>query len=1055
MKRLITLFLFFIACFSSTVNGQVVVQVGTGTSTTTTTTASPVNNWYNNYRMQILYTVAELNALGITGAQSLDQIGFNVIGLPVSSFPNYTIKIKHTTVASLVAHDAGPFTTVYTNALYTATAGWNMMTFTTPWTWNGCDNILVDICWDFISPSYTQSGTVQYTTASQRMRYFNADQVAACPSVTGTNLSDRPNTKFRFASAPPCSGTPTAGTLSANLNCPISLATVGSTLGAGLVWHWQYKTPCDQSWIEVVGADCFNYYPPIQSGAIEYRAYVVCTSSGMADTTNSVSLANVPACYCASGPLYNNAEDITKVALDTMVNITNCLSLGGGASILNIYNDYTTLVNPVTLVKGATVPLTIQVGVCNNSFTNSNGVTMFIDYNNNGTFDASERVFSSTGLVNGGYVVNGLITVPVTAQAGITRMRVVNADNLSPSSIPACANNSYYYGETEDYLVKIVYAPTVTGDTIYCSGDSAFLTVTTPNLTGPATIYWVDAAGVGHLGDTISYANIDTSKDGVYAAYAITTTCGGTVADTSAPRYFHIHVNETPPTPTVSSTITYCQNAQFDSIVVYGQNIQWYDIAAGGSPIPPPVVNTAVLGTSTFYVSQTSLANCESALLPVTVTVSPQTAMPTVVSPITYCQGAPAQPLQATGNNLLYYTVPTGGVGTSITPTPNTFGQGTFVWYVSQTENGCESDRVPIVVTVNYTPNAYISVTRPYVCQYDTISVHYFGNAIDTASYTWTVPTGATILSGEGQGPLVIRFDSAGTRRVHLQVDNGGCAGPLAYVDIDVRLSPRYLIDLPTEVCQGEIATLAVNYSTPGIDQYTWDFDGGINVFGTVAGGASPGPFNLRWDTPGMKIIKSLGADQGDEDQQACLSLPVDDTIIVRPLPVADIYNVTGDRVCAGDSIRFEAYFDPLYSYQWLPQGFFDESSQAVQWGKVRRASNITLNVTSQYNCRATDSVFVNAQPCCDMAFPNAFSPNGDRLNDIFRSITPGNHDVSFFRIQNRWGQTVYEAADASRGWDGTFGGKPQDIGTYFYYIKYLCGDGKYYEKKGEVTLVR
>ena len=59
------------------------------------------------------------------------------------------------------------------------------------------------------------------------------------------------------------------------------------------------------------------------------------------------------------------------------------------------------------------------------------------------------------------------------------------------------------------------------------------------------------------------------------------------------------------------------------------------------------------------------------------------------------------------------------------------------------------------------------------------------------------------------------------------------------------------------------------------------------------------------------------------------------------------------------------------------------------------------------------------------------------------------------FRVQNRWGQTVYESRNERAGWDGSYGGKPQDMGTYFYYVKYKCSDGNFYEDKGELVLVR
>jgi hypothetical protein len=90
------------------------------------------------------------------------------------------------------------------------------------------------------------------------------------------------------------------------------------------------------------------------------------------------------------------------------------------------------------------------------------------------------------------------------------------------------------------------------------------------------------------------------------------------------------------------------------------------------------------------------------------------------------------------------------------------------------------------------------------------------------------------------------------------------------------------------------------------------------------------------------------------------------------------------------------------------------------------------------------------------MYFPSAFTPNNDGVNDVFHSLNPGGHrDVSVFRIQNRWGQTVFQTNNENFGWDGTYNNVAQDIGTYYYYVRFQCNGGPVTEEKGELTLVR
>ena len=89
------------------------------------------------------------------------------------------------------------------------------------------------------------------------------------------------------------------------------------------------------------------------------------------------------------------------------------------------------------------------------------------------------------------------------------------------------------------------------------------------------------------------------------------------------------------------------------------------------------------------------------------------------------------------------------------------------------------------------------------------------------------------------------------------------------------------------------------------------------------------------------------------------------------------------------------------------------------------------------------------------LSVPNAFSPNGDGVNDIFK--VKSYKSLTEFRgvIYNRWGQKLYEWSDPSSGWDGTFHGKPVKVGVYLVYIKAKGADGQEYTFKRDVNLLR
>lgn len=90
------------------------------------------------------------------------------------------------------------------------------------------------------------------------------------------------------------------------------------------------------------------------------------------------------------------------------------------------------------------------------------------------------------------------------------------------------------------------------------------------------------------------------------------------------------------------------------------------------------------------------------------------------------------------------------------------------------------------------------------------------------------------------------------------------------------------------------------------------------------------------------------------------------------------------------------------------------------------------------------------------LEMPNAFSPNGDGINDIYRAKNNYQSIVEFDAyIFNRWGQKIYEWHDPAGGWDGKFNGKDVKQGVYFVLVKAKGADGRMYNIKKDVNLLR
>ena len=89
------------------------------------------------------------------------------------------------------------------------------------------------------------------------------------------------------------------------------------------------------------------------------------------------------------------------------------------------------------------------------------------------------------------------------------------------------------------------------------------------------------------------------------------------------------------------------------------------------------------------------------------------------------------------------------------------------------------------------------------------------------------------------------------------------------------------------------------------------------------------------------------------------------------------------------------------------------------------------------------------------LEMPNAFSPNGDPYNQIYKAKTYQSIVEFHAYIFNRWGQKLYEWTDPAGGWDGTFHGKPVKEGVYFVLVKAKGADGRVYNIRRDVNLLR
>ena len=123
-----------------------------------------------------------------------------------------------------------------------------------------------------------------------------------------------------------------------------------------------------------------------------------------------------------------------------------------------------------------------------------------------------------------------------------------------------------------------------------------------------------------------------------------------------------------------------------------------------------------------------------------------------------------------------------------------------------------------------------------------------------------------------------------------------------------------------------------------------------------------------------------------------------------------------------------------------------------------KETTSYKVTVTDKNGCTASDEVTVTVRTAkcdeTDIYLPNAFTPNNDGSNDVFR-LRSNFIDKMELIIYNRWGQEIFRTIDKEFGWDGTFKNEELAPDTYAYYLNVLCVNKEVYSKRGNVNLLR
>ncbi|MEX0982681.1 MAG: gliding motility-associated C-terminal domain-containing protein [Bacteroidales bacterium] len=177
------------------------------------------------------------------------------------------------------------------------------------------------------------------------------------------------------------------------------------------------------------------------------------------------------------------------------------------------------------------------------------------------------------------------------------------------------------------------------------------------------------------------------------------------------------------------------------------------------------------------------------------------------------------------------------------------------------------------------------------------------------------------------------------------------------------------------------------------------------------------------------------------------------DTLHIEVLPVYGL-EITADTFgLQGQTIQLEVLTTGEYnSYQWVPETGLNMATVPDPVVMIQNSIRYKLFATNDYGCVETDSVFIEVIE--DIQVYNAFSPNGDQINDYFEIENAYKFPDILVEVYNRWGARIFSSVGYSddKRWNGTFNGKDAPTGTY-YFVVIPHPDAK--PITGNVTIIR
>jgi len=343
---------------------------------------------------------------------------------------------------------------------------------------------------------------------------------------------------------------------------------------------------------------------------------------------------------------------------------------------------------------------------------------------------------------------------------------------------------------------------------------------------------------------------------------------------------------------------------------------------------------------------------------------------------------------------------------TFVTPALST----TTTYYVTASNGRCESERIPVVATVETVPAAFtITFTGSSTICYGESAMLKVPSQ-EGIIYQWK-KNGKSV-----SGAVDSIFYAAEDGTYTLEVRNScGSKASANSVKVNVK-SP-----IAPPIVQGsgscEPTSLTLKAAGGSSNSYRWYDSSASNE-------PIPNATGNTFVTPKLKVSKTYYV---SVMQGGCESAKVPVAALILPFPEANAGET--QIIEAGQSVMLHGSGGT--TYEWEPATDLSDPNIANPVASPKETTTYRLTVTNQAGCQDTAHVLVLVEKA--LTIPNAFSPNGDGVNDAWQIGNILEFPGVKLEVFNRWGNKIYQNDSYQNEWNGTYRGSIIPVGTYFY----------------------